>query len=149
MRKRLFNWYARFVFDHRVSVLVSCAVITVLAALALLLAAVGIFSVVSLAVGRRTREIGIRMSIGAERLDIGRLVIGRALSPVLLGLVAGLAVSFAMTGLVRSLLFGVEPTDPVSLLFGAGVLVVAALSAAYLPARRAASVDPVEALRIE
>jgi predicted permease len=136
---------AGFLYTQRMN----AEMFSVLAILALSLAAVGIFSVMSLAVSRRTREIGIRMSIGAERLDIGRLVVKRALSPVVLGLVVGLAVSFAMTGLVRSLLFGVEPTDPVSLAAGAGVLVLAALSAAYLPARRAATVDPVEALRAE
>ncbi len=136
---------AGFLYTQRMN----AEMFTLLAVLALLLAAVGIFSVVSLAVSRRTREIGIRMSIGAGRLDIGRLVISRALSPVVLGLAVGLVAAFAMTGLVRSLLFGVEPTDPVSLISGAGVLVLAALSAAYLPARRAATVDPVEALRIE
>jgi len=122
---------------------------SVLAFLGLGLAAVGIFSVMSLAVSRRTREIGIRMSVGAQRSDIGRLVIRRALIPVALGLGVGLAASFAVTGLVRSLLFGVEPTDPLSLLAGAGVLVAAALLATFLPARRAARVDPVIALRHE
>lgn len=120
-----------------------------LAFLGLVLAAVGIFSVMSLAVGRRTREIGIRMSIGAERSDIGRLVIRRALLPVVLGLIVGLAASFAVTGLVRGLLFGVAPNDPITLVAGTGVLVLAALTAAYLPARRAATVDPVAALRQE
>jgi ABC-type antimicrobial peptide transport system permease subunit len=122
---------------------------SVLAFLGLGLAAVGIFSVMSLAVSRRTREIGIRMSVGAQRGDIGRLVVRRALIPVALGLGLGLIVSFAVTGLVRSLLFGVEPTDPLSLVAGAGVLVAAALLATLLPARRAARVDPVIALRHE
>ncbi len=120
-----------------------------LAFLGLALAAVGIFSVMNLAVNRRTREIGIRMSIGAQRSDIGRLVIKRALIPVVIGLVVGLAASLAATGLVRGLLFGVEPIDPLSLVVGTVVLVVAALSAAYLPARRAATVDPMIALRLE
>ncbi|UCG87577.1 MAG: ABC transporter permease, partial [Gemmatimonadota bacterium] len=122
---------------------------SVLALLGLGLAAVGIFSVMSIAVNRRTREIGIRMSVGAAGGDINRLIIGRALPPVVLGIGLGLAVSFAMTGLVRSLLYGVEPTDPVSLAAGTGVLLAAALLAAYLPAHRAASVDPVKALRHE
>ena len=118
-----------------------------LAFLGLALSTVGIFSVVSLVVSRRTREIGIRMAIGAERGDIGRLIIGRALTSVALGLVAGLAISFTLTGLMRSLLYGVEPTDPITLVTGTVVLVVAALTAAYVPARRAATVDPMKALR--
>jgi ABC-type antimicrobial peptide transport system permease subunit len=120
-----------------------------LAVLGLALAAVGIFSVMSLAVSRRTREIGIRMAIGAQRANINRMMLGRALIPVLLGLALGLIGSLAATGLVQSLLYGVEPTDPVTLLAGGAVLVIAALSAAYLPARRATMIDPVSALRRE
>jgi predicted permease len=120
-----------------------------LALLGLALAAVGIFSVVALAVRRRTREIGVRMSIGARRLDIGRWVVGRALVPVGIGLVVGLVIAFGVTRLVRSLLFGVEPTDPASLAGGIGVLIAAALLAAWVPARRAARIDPSRALRHE
>jgi len=134
-----------FLYTHRMN----AEMFSALAFLGLALAAVGIFSVMSLAVSRRTQEIGIRMSIGAQRGDIGRLVIARALVPVALGLGLGLAVSFAVTGLVRSLLFGVEPTDTLTLVAGTGVLLVAAMTAAYLPARRAATVDPVRALRTE
>jgi predicted permease len=120
-----------------------------LAFLGLSLAAVGIFSVVSLAVGRRRQEIGIRMAIGARRADIGWLIIGRAMTPVMVGIGLGLAGAVAVTGLVRSLLYGIAPTDPVSLAGGTGVLILAALLAAYLPARRATTVDPVSALRSE
>jgi hypothetical protein len=120
-----------------------------LALLGLALAAVGIFSVMTLAVSRRTREIGIRMSLGARRRDIVGLVVRRALLPVALGLGAGLAASLAITGLVRGLLHGVEPNDPLTLAAGTGVLLAAAVSAAYLPARRAATVDPMRALRHE
>jgi predicted permease len=120
-----------------------------LAFLGLTLAAVGIFSVLSLTVSRRTREIGIRMAMGARRGRIARMVVGRALGMVGLGLVLGLAASFAVTGLVRSLLYGVEPTDPLSIVAGAAVLVAAALLAAYLPALRATAVEPVTALRCE
>jgi putative ABC transport system permease protein len=132
-----------YLYTHRMN----AEMFSLLAFLGLALSTVGIFSVVSLAVSRRTREIGIRMAIGAERGDIGRLIIGRALTSVTLGLIAGLVVSFALTGLVRGLLYGVEPTDPLTLAAGAGILVVAALAAAYLPARRAATVDPMKALR--
>jgi len=134
-----------FLYTHRMN----AEMFSALAFLGLTLAAVGIFSVVSLAVSRRTREIGIRAAIGAQRADIGRMVIARAMTPVLLGLAVGLAASFAVTGLVRSLLFGVEPNDPLTLVLGGCVLVLAALTAAYLPARRATAVDPVTALRHE
>lgn len=122
---------------------------TALAVLSMTLAAVGIFSVVSLTVGRRRREIGVRMAIGARRVDIARLVIARALTPVLVGVGIGLVGAFEMARLVRSLLVGVQPTDPVSIVGGTAVFVLAALLAAYLPARRAARVDPVQALRID
>ena len=134
-----------FLYTHRMN----AEMFSLLAFLGLVLSAVGIFSVVSLAVSRRTREIGIRLAIGAERGDIGRLVIGRALISVGLGLALGLAGALAMSGLVRSLLYGVEPTDPLTLAGGAGVLVLATLAAAYLPARRAAAVEPTTALRHE
>jgi len=122
---------------------------SLLAFLGLGLAAVGIFSVMSLAVSRRQREIGLRLAIGAARGDIGRLVIGRAMSPVALGLLLGLAASFGLTRLVQGMLHGVAPTDPLTIAFGTGVLVIAALSATWLPAHRAATVDPVIALRRE
>lgn len=121
-------------------------------ALALLgsaLAVVGIFGVTTLAVTRRTREIGVRMALGARRSDIGRLVLRRVLTSVGPGLVAGAGAALLLSGLVRSLLFGVEPTDPWSLA-GAGALFLAtALLAALLPARRAASVDPARSLRAD
>ncbi len=122
---------------------------SLLAFVGLGLAAIGIFSVMSLAVSRRTREIGIRMSVGAGRSEIGRLIVGRAFVPVLLGVGVGLTVSLGITGLVRSLLFGVQPTDPLTLGAGTAVLVAAALVAAYVPTRRAVRVDPVKALRHE
>jgi hypothetical protein len=118
-----------------------------LALLGLALAAAGIFSVMSLMVTQRTREIGVRMAIGARRADIRRLVLGRSLLPVGLGLAVGVAASAAATGVTRSLLVGVEPTDPVTFAAGTTVLLAAALLASYLPARRAATVDPIVALR--
>jgi predicted permease len=120
-----------------------------LALLGLVLAAVGVFGVMSLAVSRRTREIGVRMSLGARRGDIVRLVLRRAVVPVMVGLGLGLVVSIGATGLVRGLLYGVEPNDPLTLAAGAAVLLAAAVLGASLPALRAASVDPVEALRRE
>jgi putative ABC transport system permease protein len=120
-----------------------------LAFLGLALAAIGIFSVVNLAVSRRTREIGVRMALGAKRSDVGRLILRRALTPVILGLGLGLIVSLWVTRLVRGLLYGVEPADPLSFAGGAVVLVMVALLAAYFPTHRAATVDPVAALRNE
>ena len=118
-----------------------------LAFLGLLMATVGLFSVMSLAASRRTREIAIRMAVGAKRRDIGRLMLSQAMTPVVAGIALGLGASFALTGMVASLLYGIEPGDPVTLLEGAGVLVASALLAAYLPTRRAATLDPVIALR--
>ena len=119
----------------------------VLAVLALLLAAFGIFSVLTLSVGRRTREIGVRMAIGAPRGSIGRLMLGRGMAPVLPGLGIGLVAAAAATRLATGLLYGVEATDPAAWLGGMGVLLLTAALAAWLPARRAAALDPLDALR--
>ncbi len=134
-----------FLYTHRMN----AEMFGIVALLGLALSVVGIWSVVSLAVSRRTREIAVRMAVGAERFDISRLILQRALASVTLGLVLGLMLSYGLAGLVRSLLFGVEPTDPLTLAAGAGVLVVSTLAAAYLPARRAATVDPTVSLRQE
>ncbi|HKJ01493.1 MAG TPA: FtsX-like permease family protein, partial [Longimicrobiales bacterium] len=120
-----------------------------LAVLGLVLAAVGIFSVMSLAVTQRTREIGVRIALGARRGDIGTLVARQVVASLALGLVAGMAASVALAGLVRSLLFGVAATDPISIAAAALVFLVAALAAALIPARRAARVDPIRSLRAE
>jgi predicted permease len=122
---------------------------SVLAILGLILAAVGIFSVVSLTVSQRTREMGVRKALGATRSDINALVVRQALRPVLLGLVVGLGVALGFSTLVESLLFGVEPWDPAGVLGGSVVLLVTAMVAAYLPARRAGGVDAVRALKAE
>jgi len=120
-----------------------------LAVLGLSLAAVGIFSVMSLSVGRRRREIGVRMAMGARHADIGRLVLARSLIPVVLGVVFGLGAAFILTRFIQAMLVGVEPSDPLTLMVGTAVMVAAALSATWLPSRRAATVDPVIALRRE
>jgi predicted permease len=122
---------------------------SVLALLGLILAGVGIFSVVSLSVSRRTREIGVRKAIGATVAEINQLVVRQALGPVLIGLFTGLAVALGASKLVESLLFGVEPSDPAGLVGGSLVLLVTAALAAYLPARRAGGVDAVRALKGE
>ena len=120
-----------------------------LAVLGLILAGVGIFSVVSLSVSRRTREIGVRKAIGATGGEINRLVVGQALGPVFLGLLVGLAVALLASRLLESLLSGVEPSDPAGLVGGSLVLLLTAMLAAYLPARRAGGVDAVRALKAD
>ncbi len=120
---------------------------SVLACLGLILSTVGVFSVMALMARQRTREIGIRMAVGAQASQINRMVIRDALVPITLGLVVGGLAAIGAKGVIGALLFGVEPTDPVATLGGLAVVLLAAVSAAYVPARRAARVDPVLALR--
>ncbi len=122
---------------------------SVLAVFGLVLAGVGIFSVVSISVTRRTREIGVRKAIGASVPEINRLVIRQAMVPVLIGLLLGIAGSLGTSRLLESLLFDVDPADPMGILGGSAVLILTATLAAYLPARRAGGVDPVRALTVE
>ena len=119
------------------------------AIVALALAAVGISGVVGFMVARRTQEIGVRIALGARTPDVLRLVVGDAMAPVLLGTAAGLAMDLVATRWLRSMLFGVTPLDPVSLIGAPLALVVIALLACYLPARRALRIDPLVALREE
>lgn len=119
------------------------------AALALVLAAVGIYAVVAWNVTQRTREIGIRAALGANRGDVVRLVVVGGMRVVLIGLAIGLAAAFALTRLLQSLLFEVGSFDPVTITLVSTVLAGIALLACYLPARRAARVDPMVALRME
>ena len=119
------------------------------AGVALLLAAVGLYGVVSYVVARRTREIGMRMAIGARPGEVLRLVVGRSLVLTGAGLLAGVLLSLAATRLLEGVLVGVEPTDPSSFAGAAAVLATVALLASWIPARRAARIDPAEALRAE
>jgi putative ABC transport system permease protein len=115
----------------------------------LLLASIGIYGVMSYAVAQRTREIGIRVALGAERHDILKLIVGQGLVLILIGAGLGLGLAFAATRVLKSVLFGVSATDPLT--FGSVVvlLIGVALLACYLPARRATKVDALVALRYE
>ncbi len=123
--------------------------ITLFAALALVLASIGIYGVVSHTAAQRTHEIGIRMALGARGSDVLSLVLTRGMGLVLIGVAIGLAVSLALTRFLERLLFGVEPTDPWTFVVVSLVLTAVALLACYVPARRAARLDPLTALHQE
>jgi putative ABC transport system permease protein len=125
------------------------ALLVSFAALALFLSALGIYSVLSYSIAQRTREIGVRVALGAEPGAVLRLVVGGGARLALLGISVGMAAAFALTRLMTDLLFGVRPTDPVTFCVVAIVLAITSLLACYIPARRAVRVDPLVALRYE
>jgi predicted permease len=121
----------------------------VLAFLALLLAATGVYGVLTYAVSTRVREIGIRMALGAKPLEVLTQIVGESMVTVGIGIVLGLVAAFYLTGALSSLLYGVNPADPATFAGIAVLLMLVALAASYVPARRASKVDPMVALRFE
>ena len=129
--------YARF----------SALLLALFAGVALALAAIGVYGVISFGVSQRTREIGVRVALGASRADVTRLVVGQGLGLALAGAALGVAAALAATRVLRSLLYGVAPGDPATFAAIVALLVAAVLVASWLPARRAARVQPAEVLR--
>jgi ABC-type antimicrobial peptide transport system permease subunit len=137
------EWVARSLAQSRFT----STLLTIFAALALLLAEIGIYGVMSYAVSQRTPEIGIRIALGAGRAKILGMILGDAVRLAALGLVIGVALALALNRAVSSLLFGTTPTDPATFAGVVALLAVVAVLASYIPARRAARIAPSDALR--
>ncbi len=128
---------------------VSVTLVSFFGVFALALALMGIYGVISYSTGRRTREIGIRMAMGARGGDVVKLVLDQRMKPVVLGAVLGVLGAMALSRFLRELLWDISPTDPATLISVVAAMLLAALAACYFPARRAAAVDPSVALRAE
>jgi len=123
--------------------------LSIFAGIALVLAAIGIYGLMSYAVEQQTQELGIRMALGAGRAQVLKLIVKQGMTPAVFGVVVGLAIAFAITRVLGSLLYGVKASDPFTFALVAAILTAVALFATYIPARRATAVDPVIALRQE
>jgi putative ABC transport system permease protein len=160
VRKEIRNWNKRLLIgkvesmDNMLAESVAVPrfymmLITGFAVLALVVSAVGVYGTINYSVARRTHEIGIRMALGAQRENVLTMILTQGLRLSAAGLVLGLSGAWMVTRVLRTLLFGVQPTDGVAFVCGAGVLILSVLVACYVPARRATRVDPLEALRHE
>jgi ABC-type antimicrobial peptide transport system permease subunit len=118
------------------------------AVLALILAAIGLYGVMSYLVGRRTREIGVRMALGAQQSNVLSLIMKEGTKLTLIGMLLGALAAFGLTRWMSSLLYGVGPDDPLTFMCVAALLALVALTAYYIPARRASKIDPILALRV-
>src|SRR4030095_12802213 len=127
----------------------SMLLLGIFAALALVLASVGIYGVMSYSVAQRTHEIGLRMALGARRADVLQMTVKQGLKLVSLGMVLGLIVAFLLTRVLASLLFGISATDPITFIGISLVLLAVAILASYIPALRATKIDPIIALRAQ
>jgi predicted permease len=125
------------------------SLVSLFSAITLALACVGLYGSVAYAVTRRTRELGVRMALGANRITILRMLLGQVALTVGIGLVLGLPATWVLTRIIESQLYGIKPHDPASLAMASAGVVVLAMLAAFLPARRALRIDPVRALRYE
>jgi putative ABC transport system permease protein len=135
--------------DSIASPRLTASLLGIFAGLALLIAATGIGGIMALSVSQRVRELGIRLALGAQPREVWGMVVRDGLRLSLVGVAAGAVAAVALTSLVRAMLFEVSPTDPITFAWVAAVLIGSAYLASYLPARRAARVNPIEALRCE
>jgi putative ABC transport system permease protein len=123
--------------------------LTLFSGVALIIATVGIYGVISYSVARRSKEFGLRMALGAQPGNVLALVMRQGLVLTAIGVIVGVGAALGLTRLMATLLFGVQPTDPVTFLSVSALLAVVALAASYIPALRATKVDPMKALRYE